>query len=290
MQDEKITVKKLGHMKKKGEKVALLTAYDYPTASLIDEAGMEVILVGDSLAMVTLGYESTLPVTLEEMLSHTKAVTRAVRRAFVVGDMPFMSFQVSPEEAVRNAGRFMAEGGADGVKVEGGRRMAGTVERIVTAGIPVMGHIGLTPQSASQLGGYCVQGKTAEEALILTEDATILEQCGVFSIILESVPEEVAKQIWQRASVPIYGIGAGRYCDGQILVVSDILGLYQKFFPKFAKRYANLSPVIQDALREYVREVKEGDFPSDEHIFHMKGGESARLTEKLKTEPRTDSR
>ena len=272
-------------MKSKGESAVLLTAYDYPTAFLVDEAGIEVVLVGDSLAMVVLGYETTLPVTLEEMLSHTKAVTRAVKRAFVVTDMPFMSFQVSPEEAVRNAGRFMAEGGADGVKLEGGRRVTDAVRRIVKAGIPVMGHIGLTPQSASQLGGYCVQGKTAEEALGLIEEAKVLEDSGVFSIILESVPEEVAKEIRDRASIPIYGIGAGRYCDGQILVVNDILGLFQKFLPRFAKRYADLCPIISEALDNYLREVKEGEFPSDEHISHMKEEELEKLREKLRAIP-----
>lgn len=289
MEREKITVKKLRVMKERGEKVALLTAYDYPMASLLDDTGIEVILVGDSLAMVTLGYETTLPVSLEEMLSHTKAVTRAVRRALVVGDMPFMSFQISPEEAVRNAGRFLAEGGADGVKVEGGRRVATTVEKIVRAGIPVMGHIGLTPQSASQLGGYCLQGRTAEEAESLAEDAEILEDAGVFSIIVESVPEEAAKTIWEKVSVPIYGIGAGRHCDGQILVVNDILGLYQKFFPKFAKKYADLSPIIQQAVKGYVKEVKEGEFPSDEHVFHMKEGELQKFKERLGKKPQKDT-
>lgn len=254
-------------MKAKGEKITMLTAYDYITAAAIDKAGIDIILVGDSLGMVVLGYDNTLAVTMEDMLHHTRPVARAVRRAMVVGDMPFMSFQVSAEEAMRNAGRFVQEAGAEAVKLEGGEEVAETTRRIVDMGVPVMGHLGLTPQSVHQLGGFKLQAKTIEQAKKLIKDAKILEKAGCFSIVLEKVPAQVAKIVTETVSIPTIGIGAGVFCDGQVLVTPDLLGLYEKFVPKFVKQYARLGPAIKSALRDYVKEVKKGKFPTDEHSF-----------------------
>jgi 3-methyl-2-oxobutanoate hydroxymethyltransferase len=259
----RVTINDLKEMKRRGEKIAMLTAYDYTTAKALDAAGIPIILVGDSLGQVMLGYETTIPVTMEEMLHHTRAVVRGTERALIVFDMPFMSFQVSPEEALRNAG------GAQAVKLEGGQVMAETIRRLVSVGIPVMGHIGLTPQSVYQLGGYRVQGRTPEAAERLYRDALALEEAGVFSIVLESVPTPLAKLITERVSVPTIGIGAGPYCDGQVQVIHDLLGLFTDFVPKHAKRYANLAETIREAVLAYQEEVKQGVFPGKEHSYTM---------------------
>jgi 3-methyl-2-oxobutanoate hydroxymethyltransferase len=265
----RISINQIKEMKEKGEKITMLTAYDYPIARLIDELGIPMILVGDSLGMVVLGYESTIPVTIEEMLHHTKAVVRGTRKALVVGDLPFMTYHISTADAQRNAARFIQEGGAQAVKLEGGVNIAEKVSAIVGCGIPVMGHIGLTPQSINQLGGYRVQGRTEEAAERLLEDAKALEQAGAFAIVMETVPTPLATLITQRISIPTIGIGAGNGCDGQVQVVSDILGLFTDFVPKHAKQYANLASTIRTAITEYDREVKAGSFPAEEQSFSM---------------------
>ncbi|MDA8162307.1 MAG: 3-methyl-2-oxobutanoate hydroxymethyltransferase [Desulfobacteraceae bacterium] len=250
-----------------GEKIVMLTAYDYSFARFVDEADIDIILVGDSLGMTILGYDSTVSVTMDEMLHHAKAVRRGVKRAFIVADMPFLSYQVSEEDAVRNAGRFLKEAGCHGVKLEGGVDMAQVIKRVVKAGIPVMGHIGLTPQTVTALGGYKVQGKDAESAGRLVEDALAVEDAGAFAIVLECIPAGLAGLISQKLSIPTIGIGAGLDCDGQVLVVSDILGLFERFVPRFAKQYVNLAPQIRQAINDYAAEVREGRFPSAEHSF-----------------------
>lgn len=255
-------------LKRRGEPVAVLTAYDHPMARLADEAGAEIVLVGDSLGTVVLGYDSTLPVTMDDMLHHVKAVTRARPRALVVADMPFLSYQASVEEAVRNAGRLVAEGGVESVKLEGGVEFAATVERIVRAGIPVMGHIGLTPQSVHKMGGYVVQGRDAEKAQKLLADALALERAGASSLVLEGIPMELAEQITARLSIPTIGIGAGPHTDGQVLVCYDMLGMNPDFAPKFLKRYAELFQTITGAARQYLTEVKASQFPAEAHSFH----------------------
>ena len=256
-------------MKERGEKIPMLTAYDYPTARLVEQAGVPIILVGDSLGMVVLGYDSTVPVTLEDIAHHAKAVVRGTERAIVVADMPFLSFQISPEEALRNAGRLLKETGCTAVKVEGGASIAPTVQRLVAAGIPVMGHIGLTPQAVNQLGGYKLQGKTPAAAVKLINDAKALEDAGAFAIVLETVPAKVARCVTERVNVPTIGIGAGPYCDGQVQVLHDFLGLFQDFVPRHAKQYAQLGSAIQDAVRTYITEVQGGDFPTAKHSFGM---------------------
>ena len=263
----KITTSAILKMKREGEKISMLTAYDYPTATTIDEAGVDMILVGDSLAMVVLGYDSTLPVTMEDMLHHTRAVSRAAKRAMVIGDMPFMSYQVSPQEALHNAGRFMKEAGAHGVKLEGGQEVAESVRKITSAGIPLMGHLGLTPQSVHQLGGFKVQGKDEKAARKLIEDARTLEEAGAFSVVLECVPAPLAGEISRSLTIPTIGIGAGVECDGQVLVINDMLGLFEEFTPKFVKKYAKLNKDIQAAVGQYIDEVKGGSFPGDEHSY-----------------------
>ena len=265
----RISVTQIRDMKQKGEKIAMLTAYDYSTAKLIDEAGIPLILVGDSLGMVILGYESTIPVTMDEMIHHTKAVVRGASSALVVGDMPFMTYQVSVEDAMRNAARFIQEGGAQAVKLEGGESVAPTVERIISCGIPVMGHIGLTPQSIHQLGGFKVMGKTPQAAVRLLKDAKALDQAGAFSIVLECVPEPLSKLITEQVSVPTIGIGAGKYCDGQVQVISDLLGLFADFVPKHAKQYVRLLDDIKKAASEYMTEVQKGSFPTEKQSYAM---------------------
>lgn len=266
---DKVTLHDLKTRKERGEKIAMLTAYDYPTALLLDQAGIDMILVGDSLGMVVHGFENTLPVTLDMMILHTQAVRRGVKRAFVVGDMPFMSYQVSIEEAKRNAGRFLAEGGADAVKLEGGEHIVPTVKALVEIGIAVQGHIGLTPQSVSALGGFKAQGKSVEAARKLLDDAKALEAAGAFSIVLEAIPERLAELISRSVGIPTIGIGAGAGCDGQVLVTHDLLGLFDRFTPKFVKRYAEIGKAMQTAFEAYRDDVQSGAFPAKEHAFTM---------------------
>ncbi len=263
------TIIQIKEMKQKGKKIPMLTAYDYATAKLIDGVGVPLILVGDSLGMVILGYESTIPVTMDEMLHHTKAVVRGTEQSLIIGDMPFMTYHASVSEALHNAARFIQEGGAQAVKLEGGETMAETVRRIVECGIPVMGHIGLTPQSVHQLGGFKVQGKTQETAIRLVKDACALEEAGVFAIVLEAVPTPLAKIITKKVGVPTIGIGAGPFCDGQVQVVSDLLGLFTDFVPKHAKQYARLSDTIKQAVGDYINEVQAGTFPTDKQSYTM---------------------
>jgi 3-methyl-2-oxobutanoate hydroxymethyltransferase len=267
--EKKLTIRDIIVMKEKGEKISMLTAYDASFAGLLDSSGIDMILVGDSLGMVLLGYESTIPVTMEEMLHHCRAVKKGVNRAILVGDMPFMSYQVSASEAITNGGRFLKEAGCDAVKLEGGTEVCDTVKALVSAGIPVVGHIGLTPQTASQLGGYKVQGRDAESAQRLLESAKALEGAGVFSIVLECIPAQLSQMITESVAIPTIGIGAGQFCDGQVLVTHDMVGMFDKFVPTFVKKYANLAPQIKEAVAAYNREVKSGEFPSDEQSFSM---------------------
>lgn len=263
----KMTTQKLKSMKEKGEKFAQVTAYDYPTALLVDRAGIETILVGDSLGMTVLGYESTVPVTMDDMVHHIRAVVRGAKNPLIVGDMPYGSYHESRKQAVRNAVRLMKEGGCDAVKLEGGREIAETVKAIVDAGIPVNGHIGLTPQKIAQLGGFKVQGKSLDSAKALIEDAKALEEAGAFTIVIECVPEALGKYITEMLSIPTIGIGGGRYTDGQVLVFHDLMGLFDRFTPKFVKKYVNLGEEVVKALEAYKAEVKECSFPGPEHIF-----------------------
>lgn len=274
---KKVTTLLLQEMKDKGEKISMTTAYDYPTALLVDRAGIEIILVGDSLAMTILGHETTVPVTMDEMIHHIKAVMKGIKTSLVVGDLPFMSYNITKEEAIRNAGRLMKEGGCDVVKLEGGIEMAETVKAIVDAGIPVMGHIGLTPQTISKLGGFKVQGKDAGAAKKIIDDAKALEGAGAFSLILEAIPADVAKMVTESVNIPTIGIGAGIHCDGQVLVFHDMMGLFDRFVPKFVKQYRNLSTEIVDALMEYKEDVKTGKFPEGKHSFTIKEEELKRL-------------
>jgi len=276
-----VTTIALRDMKSRGERITMLTAYDYPTALSIDQAGIDSILVGDSLGMVVLGYENTLPVTMEEMLHHCRAVARGARAALLIGDMPFLSYQVSIEEAVRNAGRFLQQGGMDAVKLEGGRERLEAIRAIVSAGIPVMGHLGLTPQSVHALGGFRPQARSAAAARRLLEDALILQEAGCFSLVLESVPARLAELVSQRLSIPTIGIGAGAGCDGQVLVTHDLLGLFERFTPRFVKRYASLQTEMVRAFQEYDREVRAGQFPSAEHTVDMPDEEWQALLSEL---------
>lgn len=275
------TIRQLKQMKERGERIAMITAYDYSTARYLDEAGVPVILVGDSLGMVVLGYDSTLPVTMEIMLHHVAAVVRGTKRAMVIADMPFMSYQADPTDALRNAARFLQEAGAQAVKLEGGVSMAPTVRRLVETGIPVMGHIGLTPQSVHQLGGYRVQGRDAAAASRLLEDARALEEAGAFSIVLEGVPSELSRLISQRIAIPTIGIWAGPYCDGQVQVFHDVMGVYPDFVPKHAKQYARIGDTIKDAARRYIEEVREGAFPTQKESYPMDEAALAEVTSRL---------
>lgn len=264
---KRVTTRTIVGMKKLGEKIASLTAYDYITAKLVDQAGADIILVGDSLAMVFQGQETTIPVTLDEMIYHAKAVVRGVERALVIVDMPFMSYQANFEEGFRNAGRIMKETAAGGVKVEGGERVAEMIRKTTEAGIPVMGHLGLTPQSIHQFGGYQPRGATPEEAKQILKDARILEEAGVFAIVLEKIPATLAAKVTKSVKVPTIGIGAGVHCDGQVLVVSDMLGLYEEFRPRFVRRYANLAETIRSSVRSYVSDVKQLKFPGKDESY-----------------------
>jgi 3-methyl-2-oxobutanoate hydroxymethyltransferase len=265
----RITINQIREMKQKGEKITMLTAYDYVTAKIVDEVGVPLILVGDSLGMVVLGYESTIPVTMDEMLHHTKAVMRGTKNALVVGDMPFMTYHTSVEDALRNAGRFIQEAGCQAVKVEGGVSVAEKVRRIVQCGIPVMGHIGLTPQSINQLSGHRVQGRSPETAKRLLQDAKALDEAGAFAVVLETVPAPLAALITGEISIPTIGIGAGSGCDGQVQVINDILGFFPDFVPKHAKQYAKVADVIRKAVGDYYAEVKTGAFPTEKQSFTM---------------------
>ena len=276
-QADKITISYLMEKKRKGEKITMVTAYDYPSARMLDEVGIDTVLVGDSVGMVVLGYESTIPVTMDEMIHHCKAVSRAVKRSFIIGDMPFMSYQVSVEKAIENAGRFIKEGGCDAVKLEGGSEVAHIVKAIVDMGIPVCAHIGLTPQRATMLSGYRAQGKDAETARTLIASAKDLERAGAFMIVMECIPDVLARIITKQLNIPTVGIGAGKDCDGQVLVYHDILGLFEKFVPKFVKQYANLSIQIKEALKRFKEEVESGKFPTPEHAFHMDPEEAEKL-------------
>ena len=282
---KKVTTRTIRQKKLAGERITMLTAYDYMTATVVEQAGIDALLVGDSLGMVVLGYETTLPVTMADMLHHCKAVARGARSPLLIGDMPFMSYQISTEESVRNAGRFLQEAGMDAVKLEGGRERADAVRAISSAGIPVMGHIGLTPQSVSQFGGFVAQGKTAEAAQRLVEDALILQEAGCFSIVLEAVPAQLAGLISSKLDIPTIGIGAGAGCDGQVLVIHDLLGLFDRFTPKFVKQYAQLHGPIVAALESYRDEVIAGQFPTEEHGFAMKDDEWAALLALLEPRP-----
>lgn len=263
----RVTIRRLRDMKRRGEKIAMMTAYDYTSAQIVERAGVPVILVGDSLGQVVLGYETTVPVSMDEMVHHARAVVRGSSDAHVVVDMPFLSYQADAAEAVRNAGRLLKEGGVQSVKLEGGARLARTVRRIVDAGIPVMGHVGLTPQSVNQLGGYRVQGRSDDEAARLMEDARALEEAGAYAIVIESVPASLARAITERAGVPTIGIGAGLHCDGQVQVLHDLLGLYTDFVPKHARRYAELGRLAGEAVSAYVEDVQSGAFPTDAESF-----------------------
>jgi 3-methyl-2-oxobutanoate hydroxymethyltransferase len=265
----RVTITEIKEMKHRKEKIPMLTAYDYVTAKMIDEVGVPLILVGDSLGMVMLGYESTIPVTMEEMIHHIKAVVRGAKKALIIGDMPFMTYHVSVSDALHNAARFIQEGGAQAVKLEGGEMVAETVRRLIGCGIPVMGHIGLTPQSIHQLGGFKVRGKGLEEAKKLLNDARALEKAGAFAVVLECTPAPLSKLITQKLTIPTIGIGAGLDCDGQVQVISDLLGLYTDFVPKHAKRYASLAGEIKTAVSSYISEVKSRSFPTVEQAYAM---------------------
>ena len=270
MNQRKVTIPAILDRKKTGKKIAALTAYDYSFARILDSADIDLVLVGDSLGMVALGYKDTLSVTMEEMIHHTRSVRGGIHNALLVGDMPFMSYQVSNEEALRNAGRFVQEGGAEAVKIEGGVQMIERIRYIIDGGISVMGHIGLTPQSVHKLGGYRVQGKDYKTAKQIKKDAHILQEAGVFSIVLEGIPTELAAEITGEVSIPTVGIGAGPHCDGQILVLHDMLGLNPDFVPKYVKQFANLGNQTKMAIQDFIDSVRSEDFPGKEHSYHLK--------------------
>ncbi|HET6486951.1 MAG TPA: 3-methyl-2-oxobutanoate hydroxymethyltransferase [Spirochaetia bacterium] len=278
---KKVMIPDLMAMKRDGKKISMITAYSFPQGQIVDEAGIDIVLVGDSLGMVELGYRDTVPVTMEEMLSHTRAVTRAVKRAHVVGDLPFMSYNISREQAITNAGILYKDGGADSVKLEGGQEMAATVQAIVKAGIPVFGHIGLTPQTANVLGGFKVQGKSIDQARKVFDDAVALEEAGAFAIVLEAIPRQLAALITERLKIPTVGIGGGLDCDGQVLVLHDMVGLFRRFTPKFVKVYADVFSVQVDAVKRYVQDVQGRTFPSEEQSFTMKEDSVAALRSAL---------
>ncbi|MCI4444523.1 MAG: 3-methyl-2-oxobutanoate hydroxymethyltransferase [Candidatus Aminicenantes bacterium] len=280
--EERVTVCYLHELKKQKQKIIALTAYDYPTARILDECGVDILLVGDSLGMAVLGYENTLPVTMEEMLHHTRAVTRARKRAMVIGDMPYLSFHLSLEDTIKNAARFIKEGGADGIKLEGAsQHRLQLVKALVEAEIPVMGHVGLTPQSVQKIGGFKVQGTDEEKAEAIFCGALELEKAGAFAIVLESIPQELAREITAALKIPTIGIGAGPECDGQVLVINDLLGLTSGYLPRFVKKYVDLQTIISKAVNEFIHEVKEGYYPAQEHCYHLKA-EKAGMVENLR--------
>ncbi|PAB61119.1 3-methyl-2-oxobutanoate hydroxymethyltransferase [Anaeromicrobium sediminis] len=270
MSINKFTVSSFLKAKNNDEKISMLTAYDYSMAKILDESGVDSLLVGDSLGMVVLGYENTLQVTIDDMIHHCKAVSRGAKRAMIIGDMPFLSYHVSIEDSVRNAGRLIQEGNAHAVKLEGGKNVIDKVKAIVKAQIPVIGHVGLTPQSVNMFGGFKVQGKGEEQAKEIIEDALLLQEAGVFAIVLEAIPEKLSKIITEKLDIPTIGIGAGKHCDGQVLVTQDMLGMFSDFTPKFVKKYANLSSIIKEATNGYIDEMKSGKFPGKEHGFTIK--------------------
>jgi len=269
-------------MKKEGEQVAWVTAYDFPTASFVEQAGMDMILVGDSLGMVVLGYQGTVPVTMEDCISHCQAVRRGAPNTFCIGDMPFLSYQISDQEAIRNAGRFLKEADMEAVKLEGGMRVISKIKAIADAGILVMGHIGLTPQSSGQLGGFKAQGRDAASARELIKDALAIQEAGGYALLLEAVPPELTVFITKKLAIPVYSIGAGGPCDGQLLICGDMLGLFQAFTPKFVKKYANVAEIETNAFKEYIKDVKTGAFPTDDHSYHIKKGKEEEFYEMLK--------
>lgn len=276
---KKTTLTHLRDMKKKLQKVVFITAYDFPLASFAERAGVDMILVGDSLAMTTLGHKTTLPVTMDEMISHAKAVTRATKSSFVVGDMPYLSYQPSDRDAILNAGRFIAEAGCDAIKMEGGRRMASRAKAMVDAGIVVMGHLGLTPQNLAQMGGYRVQGKTLDSYQALLDDALALQEAGIHFLLLEAMPSETAAKIKNQLSIPVYGIGAGDQMDGQLVIIHDIIGMFEEFTPKFVSRYCEAGKLITDAVRRYSDDVRSGRFPSPKHFYELSGDEYTKISE-----------
>jgi len=279
--NDKVMITALAGMKREGKKITMITAYSYPQGLIVDQAGIDIVLVGDSLGMVELGYKDTVPVTMEEMLAHTKAVVRAVKRAHVVGDMPFMSYNISREQAITNAGVLYKDGGADSIKLEGGQEMAETVRAVVKAGIPVFGHIGLTPQTAALLGGFKVQGKSIDQARKVVEDAAALEEAGAFALILEAIPKQLAALITEKVKIPTVGIGAGIGCDGQVLVLHDMVGLFKRFTPKFVKVYADVFSIQLEAVKRFIGDVQGGSFPGEEHSFTMKEETIAELRQGL---------
>lgn len=269
-------------MKQKGEQVAWITAYDFPMASFAEQAGMDMILVGDSLGMIVLGYKSTIPVTMDDCISHCQAVRRGAPNTFCIGDMPFLSYQISCEDAVLNAGSFLKEANMDAVKLEGGLRVCPQIKAIANAGILVMGHIGLTPQSSGQLGGFKAQGRDAASARELIKDALAIQEAGAYALLLEAIPPELTTFIAKKLTIPVYGIGAGGPCDGQLLICGDMLGLFQAFTPKFVKKYANVAEIETNAFKEYIKDVKTGAFPADEHCYHILKGKEEEFYEMLK--------
>lgn len=276
---KKKTIQDFYAMKEKGEPITFITSYDYPTATFAEKAGMDMILVGDSLGMCVYGYEGTMPVTMDQMIGHTEAVRRGAPNTFVIGDMPFLSYQTNDEAAVENAGRFFKEARVDAVKLEGGVRVASRIKAIVDAGMLVMGHIGLTPQSSSQLGGFKAQGRTLESAIAQVEDALAVQEAGAAMILLEAIPPEVAGYIRDLLTIPVLSIGAGPYCDGQLLIVSDMLGIFEAFTPKFVKRYAEVGKICTEALSAYVQDVRNRAFPEPKHIYPMIPEELAKFKE-----------
>jgi len=279
---KKLMIHDFYRMKKDRELVTWLTSYDFPTAQFAEAADMDMILVGDSLGMCVYGYEGTVPVTMDQCIVHCEAVRRGAPNTFIIGDMPFMSYQLTDENAVANAGRFLKEAGVDAIKLEGGVRIISRIKAILDAGIVVCGHIGLTPQSSGQLGGHKAQGRTVESARMVIEDALAIEKAGAQLLLLEAIPPEVADFITRKLSIPVYSIGAGPLCDGQLLIVSDLIGQFQAFTPKFVKKYANVAEVITNAMKEYVKEVRAKTFPTDEYCYHMLKGEGEKLQELIK--------